>query len=80
MTGKTVGFGFLLQGKKDYENSLYFLIQNKHLCIVRSKKTKMDLPNTSVTDAEGNINVAGIIPSSPQKIQLTVLEAFLFLP
>lgn len=80
MTGKTVGFGFLLQGKQNYENSLYLLIQNKHLCIVRSKKSKMNLPNTSIADAEGSINVAGITPSSPQEIQLTVLEAFFFLP
>lgn len=80
MTGKNVGFGFLLQGKKDYENSLYLLIQNKHLCVVRSKKTEMDLPNTSITDVEGSINAAGIIPSSPQKIQPSELEAFFFLP
>lgn len=47
-----MGFGFLLQGKKGHESSLYIFIENYHLCAVRSEMVKLHLPNTSIIGAE----------------------------
>lgn len=49
------------------------------MCIVRYKATKLDLPNTSITDIEHRINADGLILSSQQKIQPLVLEKLFFL-